>query len=116
MGMDPRGQASLYLGAQLRASAVISTTPTWFFGLSGYNNGPAQWIHLFNSTTVPADATAPYIAPIRIGGATNFFFDLGEKGYFFFTGLSWSNSTTLSTKTIGAADVWMDALYLPRRI
>jgi len=116
MGLDPRGQVSRYGSGALAASGIISTTPCWFYGFTGYNSGPAQWIHLFNAVAVPANGAVPSIAPVSIPAIDNFFFNVGELGYFFSTGLCWSNSTTLATKTLGAADVWLDCSYLPRRV
>lgn len=116
MGLEVKGQCAYYRSAALAASGVINNGRAYLSGIMGYNNNlGAQWIHLFNATALPANGTAPVLFPLRIEGQSNFFFDLAEILRFFDTGIVWGNSTTVATLTNGAADVWLDALYLPRR-
>jgi hypothetical protein len=90
---------------------VILAQPGVLFGVRGYSSRTsAQWIQLFNSATVPADTGVP-IDIIRVGPNENFFLDLGIYGDDYPIGISWSNSSTGPTKTIGAADTWLDAGY-----
>jgi hypothetical protein len=94
----------------LAASGVISTFRTRLYYVFGFNNGGDQFLHLFNATAVPADAAVPQV-PFRIYGGGNFEFSLGDYGWYFPAGLCWSNSSTLATKTIGAANLWVNAVY-----
>ena len=115
MGLEVSGQCAYFSSGALAASGVISAIRSYLFSIQGYNNNAgAQWIMLFNSTAVPADGTAPVMFPLRVQGQSNFILDLDMIGRFFATGIAWSNSTTVSTKTLGAVDVWLDALFLPR--
>jgi len=96
----------------LETSHVIKASAGRLFQLSGVNTKTsAQYIQVFNSTTVPADATAPVLlAYVPAGG--NFSFDFGSIGRYFSTGIAVSNSSTAATKTIGSADCWFNAEYL----
>jgi hypothetical protein len=70
-----------------------------------------QYFQIFNSTTVPADGTAPIYA-FKLPADSTIFIDLNPIGSYFSTGISVSNSTTLATKTIGSADCYITAEYL----
>jgi hypothetical protein len=87
------------------ASHVLKASAGNLISIAGYNSGPAQFIQLFNSTTVPANATAP-AAVFAVPTASNFSFDVPITGIPFTTGIAVSNSTTGPTKTIGAADCY----------
>lgn len=99
-------QTDYYQTSAVAASGVVTATGrNYFFAISGYNNNTsAQFIQLFDSATVPADATVPKIV-FRAEGSRNFYYDTFDRGVFFTNGISWSNSSTLATKTIGSADV-----------
>jgi hypothetical protein len=90
-------------------SRVIKSSAGTIFSLSGYNNGPAQFIQFFNSTTVPAPTSIP-VAVFPISAASGFFLEW-EKGLPFSTGISISNSSTVTTKTNGATDCFFTATY-----
>ena len=93
------------------ASRVIKASAGRLRVLMGYNSKTsAQFIQVFNSTTVPADATAP-IYTFTVPASSNFSLDLGETGDYFSTGIAVSNSSTGATKTIGSADVFFTAIY-----
>lgn len=93
------------------ASSVTKASAGTVYGVTGYNSKTsAQFFQLFNSTTVPADATAPVIT-IRVAALSNFSMDFGVYGRYFSTGIAWSNSSTGATKTIGSADCYVDVNY-----
>ena len=100
-----------YATTSLSASGVIKESAGTLYGISGINNSSNdQYLQIFNSDTVPADATVPTLV-LFIPANSNFSFDLGDYGYPFATGISWSSSSTLATKTIGSADVWLNGIY-----
>lgn len=93
------------------ASSVTKASAGTVYGVTGYNSKTsAQFFQFFNSTTVPADATAPVIT-IRVAALSNFSMDFGAYGRYFSTGIAWSNSSTGATKTIGSADMFVDVNY-----
>lgn len=105
------GLKDTYSSVGLVDSGVIKSKKGVLFGLSGYNNSASdQYIHIFNSPTVPADTGVPEII-ISVPANSNFSFDAGVHGYKLSNGISFSNSSTLATKTIGSADCWINAIY-----
>ena len=100
-----------YATTALAASGVIKASAGTLYGLAGINNSSSdQYLQIFDSVTVPADTTVPKLV-LFIPAKSNFSFDLGMYGFALGTGISWSNSSTLATKTIGSADVWLNAVY-----
>lgn len=96
----------------LETSHVIKASAGRLYQLTGVNTkASAQYIQVFNSTTVPADTTVPVLLAYVPAGS-NFSFDFGSIGRYFSTGISVSNSSTAATKTIGSADCWFNAEYL----
>jgi len=94
------------------ASLVISAAPATLYGLTGYNSkNTGQFIQLFNLTALPADATVPSVV-LWVDALSSFSLDFGVNGRYFSTGIVLSNSSTGPTKTIGAADLWIDAQVL----
>lgn len=104
------GQASVAKTAAYANSLIVKASAGKLYGFAGYNSGPAQFIQVHNSATVPADAAVPDIL-ISVAAASNFSFGAGSAVYPFATGITICNSTTGPTKTIGAADCWINALY-----
>lgn len=97
-------------GGALVTSRVISTTPIKLLSVIVLNTGAAQYIQLFETTTVPADTAVPVIPAVYVGASSTVQFD-------FINGLdldalSISRSSTAGTKTIGggAADVAITAV------
>lgn len=96
----------------LAASLVVKAVAGTLYGLSGYNNlGVAQYLQVHDAASLPADASVPKVT-FAIAANSNFSLDFGLRGRKFDTGIVVSNSTTLATKTIGAANCWIDAQYV----
>jgi hypothetical protein len=102
---------SVYSTSALDDSNVIKNSAGVLYGITGINaKASAQYIQIHNTTAVPADTAVPLVV-ITVPASSNFSIDFGIFGLPCSTGISWSNSTTLATKTLGSADVWLTALY-----
>jgi len=78
--------------------------------IAGYNSKTtAQFIQIFNTTSVPADATAP-LMPLYVFAQQPFAFSIPTTGMPFTTGITVCNSSTGPTKTIGSADCYFTAV------
>jgi hypothetical protein len=93
----------------LASSLVVKATPGTLYGIQGYTTA-AQFIHLYNATSLPADAAVPVVV-IPVEADKPFSIDFGKYGRAFSTGIVVGNSTTGPTKTLGAANTWIDAQY-----
>ncbi|MCY1166637.1 hypothetical protein D9M73_65830 [compost metagenome] len=92
-------------------SRVVKASIGVLYGISGYNSGPAQFLQIHDSATVPADTAVPKLV-IAIPTASNFSIDFGAYGLGLKKGgIVVCNSTTAPTKTIGAQDCWFNARY-----
>lgn len=93
----------------LATSLVVKASAGQLLSIVGYST-VTQYIQIHDSTTLPADAAVPdVVIPITAGAP--FSIDFGELGLDLATGIVVSNSTTGPTKTIGAADTWITAIY-----
>lgn len=91
------------------ASLIIADRESTLYGLSGYNSkASAQFIQIHDSATLPDDGAAPVVI-ISVGASSNFSIDFGIHGRPFNNGIVICNSSTGPTKTIGSADIWIDA-------
>jgi hypothetical protein len=98
--------------AAYEASRVVKNTPGVLFGFSGYNSkASAQFIQLHDASLLPAEAAVP-VATFTVAASSNFSLDFGLKGRKFDNGIVICNSSTAQTKTIGSADIWVDAQYV----
>jgi hypothetical protein len=95
----------------LAASGVLKGTGGTLYTLSGYSDSAsAQYLQIHITGTVPSDGAAPF-AVFAVAAKSNFMFDFGAYGLPCSAGIVWNNSTTLATKTIGAADCYVVATY-----
>ena len=97
--------------AAYEASHVFKDAPGILFGITGYNSRTsAQWIQIYDETTLPADAVAP-IVTITVAASSNFSIDFGLRGRPMKKGIIVGNSSTGPTKTIGSADCWFEGRF-----
>lgn len=95
----------------LVASLIVKASSGNLYKIIGYNNlGSDQFIQIFNTTTLPADGVAPHIVQ-KVLANQNFEIDFGDVGIFLSTGIVVCNSSTVATKTIGAANCWINAVF-----
>ena len=93
----------------LEASRILLNRSGHLVSLVGYNaKTSAQFIQIFNTTSVPADGAVP-IYTFSVPASSNFSIDIPTPAPFT-VGISVSNSSTVATKTIGSADVWYTAV------
>jgi hypothetical protein len=93
------------------ASLVVKAAAGRLFSLSGYNSGPAQFVQILNSATLPADTAVPVFV-LAVPAQASFVFDFGGNALPLSTGIVISNSSTGPTKTIGSANCFFTALFL----
>ena len=93
------------------ASRIVKASAGILYGLTVYSNGVAQWIQIHDAATVPADAAVPTLV-FEISADTTRSIDFGRYGRRFTNGIVVCNSTTDTTKTIGAANCLFDAQYI----
>lgn len=91
--------------AAYESSHVLKNSPGTLLFLKGYNSGPAQFIQLYDSATVPADTAAPVLT-MAVSGSSNFVIEIPSGGIPFLTGIAVSNSTTGPTKTSGTTNTF----------
>lgn len=94
------------------ASGVIKASAGKLYGVTLVNdNAAARYIQFFNLAAVPADTTVPlFVVKLGIGETRQL--DFSMMGKYFATGICWCNSTTGPTKTLGAADAYVEARFL----
>lgn len=94
----------------LEASRVLKGSRGVLVSLIGYNaKTSAQFIQVHNSATLPADGAVPLYS-FAVQGSGNFSMDVPITAIPFSTGITVCNSSTVATKTIGAADCWFTAI------
>jgi hypothetical protein len=94
------------------ASHIIKAAPGKLFGLTIYNSkATAQFIQLHDAAALPIDTAIPVVL-IYAQATSSVSFDLGIFGRNFTNGIVVCNSSTGPTKTIGAADLFIDAQYI----
>ena len=93
-------------------SLVVKASAGICYGLQGYNSlATEQFIQVHDAASLPADTAVPKVM-FAVPAESSFSIDFGAHGRAFATGIVVCNSTTGATKTIGAADCWIDAQYL----
>lgn len=94
------------------ANLNVKNTNGVLFGITGYNSlASAQFIQVHDANILPADAAVPTLV-FAVAASSNFSLDFGIKGRKFNNGIVICNSTTANTKTIGAANCFIDAQYV----
>lgn len=95
----------------LEASRVVKNAAGTLYGLSGFNSKTsAQYIQLHDANALPGNGAAPVMV-FQVPANAPFQLDYGNRGRAFANGIVVCNSSTLATKTIGSADIWVDAQY-----
>lgn len=92
------------------ASHVVKAAPGTLVALFGYNSGGAQFVQIYDSATLPANAAVP-IATFAVAATSNFYLDVPMTGLDCGTGIVVGNSSTGPTKTIGSANCFFTAIY-----
>lgn len=77
-------------------------------------NASAQFVLMFNASSLPADNAVPILGA-SVPGAGTLSLNWGPDGRWFTIGLVLCNSSTQGTKTIGVADCLFDVQYVPQR-
>ncbi len=90
------------------ASRVISTKGCKVYTILGYNSGAAQFIQVHEAAALPNDGAVPKHS-FPVGAQQYFSFDLSIYGEDL-DACTVCNSSTDNTKTIGAADVSIQAI------
>lgn len=91
----------IYSGACYLTSAVILNT-----------NAAAQYVQFHDSNVLPADGAIPEFV-LEPAATSDKFVSYPLPGRFFKRGIVICNSSTAGTKTIGAADCFFDAQFIP---
>lgn len=95
----------------LAASLIVKPSKGGLLRVFGFNTlAGTQFIQLHDSATLPVDTAVP-IAVIAIAASSAFSIDLNGLIFPFQNGIVICNSTTGPTKTIGAANCLITALY-----
>jgi hypothetical protein len=103
--------ASLVGSTAYQSSRVLKASPGTLMSLMGFNSRTsAQFIQVFDSTTVPADGTAPTLPPLLVPAQSNYSIDVPTTGIPFVNGISVCCSSTGATKTIGSSDNYFAAV------
>lgn len=96
------------------ASLVVSDSPAILYSITVYNsNVGSQYIQIHNAATLPADGVTPEFPPTKLATGETKTIVFGISGRRFKNGIVVCNSSTDSTKTIGAADIMIDAQISP---
>jgi len=110
VGTTPRDVSNAG-SAALEASRIVKASAGKLFSMEVYNDkATGQFFQLHDSATLPADTAVPVGTPVWIPAKSNMFIEWKE-GFTFANGIVGTNSSTLATKTIGAADLWISAKY-----
>lgn len=90
---------------------VVKASAGALFGATIHNSRTSsQFLHLYDAAALPAEGAAPTVV-INVPASTTISIDFGTFGRRFAIGIVIANSSTGPTKTIGSADLWIDAQY-----
>ena len=100
-----------YSSARLQASAVVKTGPGLLYGITVTSTlASAQYLLVFDASTLPADGAIPLLAKsVPANDAVGFSWLPART---FQVGCIVCNSTTNTSKTIGAANCFFDVQFL----
>ena len=106
----PVAQSLAYSAGAYEASRIAKAAAGTLYTLTGYNSGPAQFIQIHDSATLPANGAAPVVI-IPVPAQGGFSYDFAGYGLPLSNGIVITNSSTGPTKTIGSADCYFTLLY-----
>lgn len=93
------------------ASRVVKASAGTLYSVTGYNSKTsAQFIMVFNATSLPANGTAATVM-FTVPASSNFSYSADKFGRFFSIGITVANSSTGPTITVGSADCFFDCQY-----
>ena len=93
------------------AASYLATGYLRVYGFTVYNsNASAQTILMFDASSLPVDTAVPLMT-FNVSGSSVLGVYYGRMGRLFRRGLVLCNSSTATTKTIGAADCFFDVEY-----
>jgi hypothetical protein len=106
--VSDRNEVSKAKTTALATNLVVKASAGKLLGFYGYST-VTQFIQVHNATSLPADAAVPDgVFPITASAPFSIWLEHPEP---YTTGIVICNSTTGPTKTIGAANTWITALY-----
>ena len=106
--VSDRNEVSKAKTTALATNLVVKASAGKLFGFYGYST-VTQFIQVHNATSLPADTAVPDgVFPITANTPFSLWLEHPEP---YTTGIVICNSTTGPTKTIGAANTWIVALY-----
>jgi hypothetical protein len=93
------------------ATNFVATGFLRVYGFTAYSSlGGAQWILMFDASSLPADGAVPIIAlPVAAQNQVSVYY--GPPGRIFRRGIILCCSTTDTTKTLGAANCLFDVQF-----
>jgi len=94
--------------ATLTNSLIVATSPVKLYTLCGYNNGPAQYVMLFQTNAVPNNGMLAKHS-FAVGAQQNYSFDFSFYGEDLDT-LAVANSTTPDVLTLGTTNCSFQAI------
>ena len=101
----------LYSSVAYESGSAVKSSAGIMVSINGYNSGPAQFIQLYDTGSLPADGTAPLVT-FAVATVSNFSYDVGGLyGIDCSTGISVCNSLSGSMKSAGADDCWYNVAY-----
>ena len=107
--------------APINSDVVEAASPCIFLDVIALNKGAATlYVMVFDTTSVPANATIPLFQPVPVPAGTQVVFSLNDLtgggtlvGMKTTNGLCWAASTTVASLTVDAtSSLWATIRYL----